>query len=57
MTYTRVDGMNDAGEQEVKLMDGSKVKAVITRGDGETDADFENRIAETYTILAMMEKQ
>lgn len=57
MTYERVDGVNGAGEQEVKLMDGGKVKAVITRGDGESDVDFENRIVETYTILSMMEKK
>jgi len=57
MTYTRVDGVNGAGEQEVTLMDGGKVKAVITRGDGETDQAFEQRIAETYTILSMMEKK
>lgn len=55
MDYQRVDGVNGAGEEEVKLMDGKRVAAVITRGDGESDADFETRVAETYAIVSMME--
>jgi len=55
MDYQRVDGVNDAGEEEVKLMYGKREVAIITRGDGESDADFENRIVETYTIVSMME--
>jgi len=55
MDYQRVDGVNGAGEEEVTLMDGSRRVAVITRGDGESDADFETRVAETYAIVSMME--
>jgi len=62
MTYERVDGVNDAGEQEVRWVDptrpvGRQVRAVIARGDGESDADFEARVVETYTILMMMEQK
>ena len=55
MALQRVDGVNGAGEEEVKLMDGNKEKVVITRGDGESDADYEARIDETYAILALRE--
>lgn len=52
MTYERVDGVNDAGEQEVTLMNGTKRIAVIARGDGESDEAFEARIVETDAIIA-----
>ena len=52
MDYQRVDGVNGAGEEEVKLMDGKRVAAVITRGDGESDEAFEARIVETDAIIA-----
>lgn len=52
MTYTRIDGVNGAGEEEVTLMNGTKRVAVITRGDGESDEAFEARIVETDAIIA-----
>ena len=51
MDYQRVDGVNGAGEEEVKLMDGKRV-AAVTRGDGESDEAFEARIVETDAIIA-----
>ena len=57
MALQRVDGVNGAGEEEVKLMDGTKAKAVITRGDDESDTDFEARIDEVYAIFALKENE
>lgn len=51
MALRRIDGVNDAGEEEVKLVDATgKVRYVIARGDDESDEAFEARVAECLAM-------